>query len=235
MDLDHRRLTALKDHAPETEPGTAFHYANLGYMIVGAMIEKASGEPWESLIRKRIFEPLGLQTAGLGPQATTGKFDAPVGHQIGDDDKILPMPWGDAADVPQAIGPAGSAHMSVLDFAKWAAWNAAEGRRGPSIVKPETLRDLASSPCEDWTAPWSQARHSSGRRICARLGRDQVRLGAEASARAQRVEQHELRQNSDRSGPGSRRRRGSQCRTGAFRKSNERGDGNALSTISRAE
>ena len=137
-----RVLSAWKDHAPATEPDTAFHYANLGYLIAGAMIEKAAGEPWESLITTRIFGPLGLQTAGLGPQATTGKFDAPVGHQIGEDGKILPMPWSDAADVPQVMGPAGSAHMSVLDFAKWAGWNAAEGRRGPPLVKPGTLKDL---------------------------------------------------------------------------------------------
>ena len=137
-----RVLSAWKDHAPATEPGTAFHYANLGYLIAGAMIEKAAGDPWESLITKRIFEPLGLQTAGLGPQATTGKIDAPVGHQIGEDGKILPMLWSDAADVPQVMGPAGSAHMSVLDFARWAAWNAAEGRREPHIVKSETLKDL---------------------------------------------------------------------------------------------
>ena len=32
--------------------------------------------------------------------------------------------------------------MSILDFARWAGWNAAEGRRGPPLVKPETLKDL---------------------------------------------------------------------------------------------
>jgi CubicO group peptidase (beta-lactamase class C family) len=79
-----RVLNAWKEHAPETPPGSAFHYANLGYVIVGAMIEKASGRPWEELITQRIFEPLGLRTAGLGPQATMGKIDAPVGHQVRD-------------------------------------------------------------------------------------------------------------------------------------------------------
>ena len=38
------------------------------------------------------------------------------------------------------IGPAGIAHMSILDFARWAGWNAGEGRRGPAIVSPQTLR-----------------------------------------------------------------------------------------------
>jgi hypothetical protein len=40
------------------------------------------------------------------------------------------------------MGPAGTGHMSLLDFAKWAAWNAGEGRRGPRLVRGETLRKL---------------------------------------------------------------------------------------------
>jgi CubicO group peptidase (beta-lactamase class C family) len=137
-----RVLNAWKEHAPETPPGSAFHYANLGYVIVGAMIEKASGRPWEELITQRIFEPLGLRTAGLGPQATMGKIDAPVGHQVDEEGRITPMPWGAAADAPPVVGPAGIAHMSVLDFATWAGWNAGEGKRGPALVKPETLMHL---------------------------------------------------------------------------------------------
>jgi hypothetical protein len=40
------------------------------------------------------------------------------------------------------VGPAGAAHLSILDFAAWAGWNAGEGRRGPALVKPETLKLL---------------------------------------------------------------------------------------------
>lgn len=134
-----KALNAWKNHAPQTKPGAAFHYANFGYLIAGAMIEKAAGAPWEELITTRIFTPLGLKSAGLGPQATTGRFDAPVGHRIDDKGAITPMPWGPAADVPPLLGPAGVAHMSVLDFANWAGWNAGRGKRGPALVKPETL------------------------------------------------------------------------------------------------
>lgn len=137
-----RILEAWKHHAPETPPGSAFHYANLGYIIVGAVIEKAADTPWEELITNRIYAPLGLRTAGLGAQATMGKLDAPVGHKISDKGEITPMLWGAAADVPPAVGPAGIAHMSVLDFATWAGWNAGAGKRGPALVKPETLARL---------------------------------------------------------------------------------------------
>jgi CubicO group peptidase (beta-lactamase class C family) len=137
-----RILDAWKKNAPQTPPGSAFHYANLGYIIAGAMIEKAADTPWEELIIGRIFAPLGLRTAGLGAQATMGKLDAPVGHKVDDKGAITPMLWGAAADAPPALGPAGIAHMSVLDFAVWAGWNAGLGKRGPPLVSADALARL---------------------------------------------------------------------------------------------
>jgi len=49
---------------------------------------------------------------------------------------------GPSGDNPLILGPAGSVHLSVLDFARWAGWNAGEGARGPGLVKPETLKKL---------------------------------------------------------------------------------------------
>lgn len=142
-----RRIIAEwgRKHEPKVPEGSPFQYANFGYVIAGAMIEEVSGETWDNLITKRIFEPLGLTTAGLGPQATFGRYDAAIGHKIEDDGKITPMPWGPAADAPAVMGPAGIAHMSISDFAVWADWNAGEGKRGPALVKPETLMRLHES------------------------------------------------------------------------------------------
>jgi CubicO group peptidase (beta-lactamase class C family) len=143
--LSTLRLNALKtwrDHAPKVPQGSPFQYANFGYLIAGAMIEKAAGEPWESLIVSRIYAPLNLSTAGLGAQATPGKIDAPVGHKIEDDGTITPMLWGAAADAPPMIGPAGLAHMSILDFARWGGWNAGQGKRGPALVSADTLKKI---------------------------------------------------------------------------------------------
>lgn len=136
-----KAIDAWKHNVPKVPEGSPFQYANFGYLIAGAMIEKAAGKPWELLINERIFEPLGLDSAGLGPQATDGLYDAPVGHRINDDGTITPMPWGEVAGVPSVVGPAGSAHMSVLDFARWGDWNARHGA-SPQIVKPETLAEI---------------------------------------------------------------------------------------------
>lgn len=125
----------------ESEPGTKFAYANMGYVAVGAMIERVGGKTWEELVTERLFRPLKLETAGLGPQASLGKVDAPLGHFIvnGKVKVLLAGPYGDN---PPIIGPAGTSHMSILDFARWAGWNAGEGKRGPNLVKPDTMRKL---------------------------------------------------------------------------------------------
>jgi len=125
----------------ESSPGTKFAYANMNYVIAGAMIERTAGKTWEELITELIFEPLGLKSAGLGPQATLGRIDATLGH-ISIDGKLKAFLSGPNGDNPPIIGPAGNAHMSVLDFARWAGWNAGEGKRGPKLVQAETLKKL---------------------------------------------------------------------------------------------
>lgn len=122
--------------------GSPFQYSNLGYLIAGMMIETASGVAWEQMMQDRIFAPFGMATAGLGPQATNGRIDAAVGHRMRADGSLAPMFWGNGADMPTLLGPAGNAHMSVQDYAAWAAWNAGGGRRGPAIITPETLAYL---------------------------------------------------------------------------------------------
>jgi CubicO group peptidase (beta-lactamase class C family) len=145
----------------ESEPGTTFAYANMNYTIAGAVIERVSGKTWDELITERVFTPLGLRSAGLGPQATLGKTDAPLGHVVigGTAKAFLAGPNGDN---PLIIGPAGIAHMSVLDFARWAGWNAGEGRREPKLVQPATLKKLhtpvISTPERKDAAPGTPAR-----------------------------------------------------------------------------
>ncbi|QIB33714.1 serine hydrolase domain-containing protein [Ancylobacter pratisalsi] len=143
-DLRLHAIEAWKAHEIAVPQGSPFQYANFGYLIAGAMIEKAGGMPWEQMMYERIFVPLGMASAGLGPQATYGLIDAPVGHRIEPDGSATPMTWGPAADVPQVMAPAGNAHMSILDNAKWAAWNAGRGARAPALLSPETLRRIQS-------------------------------------------------------------------------------------------
>lgn len=142
--LDEMRYWLVREWSPQplvSHPGSTFAYANMNYVIAGAMIERVTGRTWEELVSERVFTPLELKTAGLGNQASLGRVDAPLGHVMADG-KTKAFLSGPNGDNPPILGPAGTAHMSVLDFALWAGWNAGEGKRGPALVKTETLHKL---------------------------------------------------------------------------------------------
>jgi CubicO group peptidase (beta-lactamase class C family) len=142
--MDEVRYWMVKEIAPKPLDhvrGNKFDYSNLGYIIAGAILERLGGKTWEELVTERIIEPLGLKSAGFGPQASLGKMDAPLGHLLMDG-KPKAMLAGPNGDNPLILGPAGTMHMSVLDFAKWVAWHAAEGKRPPALVSTEIVKKL---------------------------------------------------------------------------------------------
>lgn len=131
---------------PEYEPGSKFEYSNRGYVVIGAMLEQVSDSGWEELIAKRLFEPLGMTTAGFGPMGTPGKLDQPRQHRL-DNGKPLPVEPLPFADNPPLIAPAGRVHCSIGDWAKYVQLHlAGEQDRvvpgAPRLVKPETIRRL---------------------------------------------------------------------------------------------
>ena len=103
---------ALKKEQPN-KPGE-FLYSNVGYVVAGAIAERATGKSWEDLMREEIFKPLDIKSAGFGPP---------------DVDKDVTQPWGHLTmgslqiprhfDNPAALGPAGTVHMSIGDWAKF--------------------------------------------------------------------------------------------------------------------
>ena len=156
LNLDEMRYWLIKQWSAvplAAKPGTTFAYSNLGYTMAGAMIEHTAKSTWEELIAERIFTAMDLKTAGFGPQASLGRIDAPLAHQILADGTLKPMLAGPNGDVPAILGPAGVVHLSILDFAVWGAWHAGEGKRGPPLVRAETLKKLHSPiievPVED--------------------------------------------------------------------------------------
>ena len=145
LNLDELRYWLVKELVQQplqSPPGTKFAYANMGFVLAGAMLERVAGASWEELVATRVFDPLGLKTAGFGPQSSPGRVDAPLGHKAQPDGTLKPMLAGPNGDNPAVLGPAGTVHLSILDFAGWAGWNAGEGRREPALVRPETLRKL---------------------------------------------------------------------------------------------
>ena len=46
------------------EPGSKFAYNNSGYFLLGAIIEKVTGKPYEQVLKENIFDPVGMKNTG---------------------------------------------------------------------------------------------------------------------------------------------------------------------------
>ena len=91
-----------------------FHYSNVGYVIAGIMAERITGQSWETLMKNHIFEPLGMSSAGFGPPGTISQIDQPWGHNKSNGE------WQPSQlDNIEEIGPAGTIHCSIEDWAKF--------------------------------------------------------------------------------------------------------------------
>ena len=139
---------------PQWPHGKRFVYSNEGYAIAGAMIERVTGSAWEDLLRERLFEPLGMTSAGFGAPAARGKVNQPWGH-LGEIGELRPVPPGPMADNPPAIGPAATVHASLADFARYADWHADWKRAEPRLLTEETFNHLhRPTPGDEYALGW---------------------------------------------------------------------------------
>ena len=63
-------LKVFADSALLFEPGTRFSYSNSGYFILGVIIEKITGKPYEQVLQENIFTPLGMNNSGYDHSGT---------------------------------------------------------------------------------------------------------------------------------------------------------------------
>lgn len=58
-------LERVQHFRPEDQPGAGFNYSNLGYGLLTAVIEAASGRPWEDYLAEALLSPAGIDDIGL--------------------------------------------------------------------------------------------------------------------------------------------------------------------------
>ena len=157
---DQRRaaLLALLIKPPLTRPGTVYAYSNAGYVMAGLMAEQVSGQSWEELIQQRLFDPLGMTSAGFGPpgQSNRDRIDQPWGHRemFGRFEPVL-------RDNAPCMGPAGTVHCSVPDWGKFAALHLRGAEGKARLLKPATFRTLHTPPPgSDYAGGWTVVERS---------------------------------------------------------------------------
>lgn len=140
--VEKRRLWARE--LLELNPANAvgeFNYANGGYIVVGSMLETLTGQSWEALVSSNMFAPLGMMDSGFGAPGTAGQLDQPWGHWM-QGGQLVALPPGPGADNKQAIGPAGTIHATMADYALF-MFAHLEGELGiPGLVSVDTFQFL---------------------------------------------------------------------------------------------
>jgi len=118
-----------------------FAYGNANYVVVGAAIEAITGGSWEDALRAELFGPLGMGSAGFGAPADPP--DNAWGHRGAGDGRTPLSPGHPGADNPLALGPAGTAHMTLEDYGRFLA--AMMGAR-PDWLGRDSLDRLTTPP-----------------------------------------------------------------------------------------
>jgi CubicO group peptidase (beta-lactamase class C family) len=71
LDRTPEQIIKLTQDVPlEFEPGSKFSYDNTGYVILGYIIEKVSGERYADYVQHHIFDPLGMKSSGYDVSET---------------------------------------------------------------------------------------------------------------------------------------------------------------------
>ncbi len=127
---------------PPEYPVGSFHYSNASYVLAGAILERIGGKSWEELMTERLFRPLGMKSAGFGGVGTPGQVDEPWGHE---EDGRPVAHNGPRADNAAVMGPAGTVHASLEDWAKFLA-DQLRGANGQKALLPPKIYAAIQTP-----------------------------------------------------------------------------------------
>ena len=106
----------IRDYATrplDFEPGTRWSYSNTGFLILGQIIERVSGEPLGRFIDRRILKPLGLQHTRYEPRRDQ------AGQAVGYTPFALGSPEVAVPEAEGWIGAAGGIWSTPTDLLAW--------------------------------------------------------------------------------------------------------------------
>ena len=119
-----------------------FQYNNVTYSLAGDVAAHAAGTTWQSLLRARIYGPLGMTESytDASELQAAGITDLSSPHGIVRDTvRVLPAPLNGI----DGIAPAGSAFTTATDMAKWLRFLLDSGRvAGRGLVSPQNFAEL---------------------------------------------------------------------------------------------
>ena len=164
-------MARFEDRPLDFEPGTKFRYSNSGYIVLGIIIRRISGEPYRVFLQHNVLLPLGLGHTGYDGDQRGSK--RALGYEIGAHG-LHPAPHIDLSWVSSA----GALHSNVLDLYRWD-----QALMGDRLLSTRSLRDMLTPhvplPCGMLGSAAQQCGYGFGLMIGRTYGDEEISHGGE--------------------------------------------------------
>lgn len=137
---DRAQIWALRERARAANPLSHFHYSNIGFMLLGLVVQAKSGATLADFLSERIFEPLGMEST-LGrvrqldrPRMATGYWPTREDVPWAPGDPLTPAAW---FDIDAADGNVASSAADMATFVQLLLGDGAVA--GQRVVQADTL------------------------------------------------------------------------------------------------
>ena len=131
-------------------PGEVFAYSNVGYCILGRVVERVTGTPYETHVREHVLAPAGATRMRIGrtlqpAEGEVAYYDYREAKEVrampGLGAKLAPQPYG--AFAVETMDSYGGWIGAPVDYLRFIL--AIEGRRGAALLKTATLTEMNAS------------------------------------------------------------------------------------------
>ncbi|KAF9922863.1 hypothetical protein FBU30_007006 [Linnemannia zychae] len=129
---------------PTTKMSPVENYNNIIYAVAGEAAARVAGVSYAELITSKIFQPLGLQDAGLSlpEMAKQPNYAMPYDAASYEDAKDGIFVEGYIDEIPMADAPAGDIFMNVMELCKWGRIILKEGELdGKQVLNKESIQE----------------------------------------------------------------------------------------------
>jgi len=164
-----RCMLSLNDSILFAEPGEVFSYSNIGFGMVGYLVEKIGKKTYADQIDERIFRPLGMNRTTFKPTLAM-TYPLSQGHSVNANGTSVVRPYSDNA----GFWPSGFVFSSVNDMAHLAIALMNNGSlEGRQVISPKVIEEM-SKPRAEMASAYENGSYGYGLMIYDRLGQKVV-------------------------------------------------------------
>jgi N-acyl-D-amino-acid deacylase len=96
----------------DTDPGSAYAYSNFGYCVLGRIIEKLTGQSYDTYVKEKVLTPVGIRAMRIGASLRGGQAPGEVCYYTPTEDTVQNVFDGEPERVPR---PYGGFHLEAMD------------------------------------------------------------------------------------------------------------------------